>query len=87
MYIHLGSNNVIPLKDIVVIVNITPPLHKEIAAVLEHERNKKKLTVISEKGKEKSMIISTDKIYISPISSNTLYKRGKIAAIMEEDNS
>ena len=82
MYIHLGDSQVIPIKDIIVMVNITTPLQQDLATVLERARKENKLTVISDKGKEKAMVICTDKVYISPISSNTLYKRGKIAAIM-----
>lgn len=82
MYIHLGNNHIIPIKDIVIIVNITQPLSEDLADVIEHARYEKRLVAISENGKEKSMIICTDKIYISPISSNTLYKRGALTNII-----
>lgn len=75
MYIHLGNNYIISAKNIVAILNLEPPVSEDIHDIMEIARSEKNLTNISEKGKEKSMIVCDDQVYLSPISSTTLYKR------------
>lgn len=75
MYIHLGNNHIISAKNIVAILNLEPPVSEDIQDIMEIARSGKNLTNISEKGKEKSMIVCDDQVYLSPISSTTLYKR------------
>lgn len=75
MYIHLGNNHIISAKNIVAILNLEPPVSEDIQDIMEIARSEKNLTNISEKGKEKSMIVCDDQVYLSPISSTTLYKR------------
>lgn len=75
MYIHLGNNYIISAKNVVAILNLEPPVSEDIQDILEIARSEKNLTNISEKGKEKSMIVCDDQVYLSPISSTTLYKR------------
>ncbi|MEN6327125.1 MAG: extracellular matrix/biofilm biosynthesis regulator RemA family protein [Syntrophomonas sp.] len=75
MYVHLGNNFIISFKDIIAILNIEPPVSHDLKDIITIARLDKKLINISEKGKEKSMVICDDKVYMSPISSTTLYKR------------
>lgn len=74
MYMHLGNNCVIPTRDIIAILNV-----EEVSAdtqdIIDMARLDKKLTNISDKGKEKALIICADQVYLSPISSITLYRR------------
>jgi hypothetical protein len=42
---------------------------------MEIARSERKLVNISEKGKNKALVLCDDKVCLSPISSNTLYKR------------
>ena len=79
MYLHLGNNHVVSMREIIAMINITAPVNKSLADFIEKTRKEKKQIIVSEKEKENSMIICDDKIYISPISANTLHKRGRIA--------
>lgn len=75
MYIHLGNNFIIPSERIIAILNITPPISEDLIDIMDTARLDRSLIYISEKGKEKSLIVCNEKIYLSPISSTTLYKR------------
>jgi regulator of extracellular matrix RemA (YlzA/DUF370 family) len=76
MYIHLGNNVVISAKSLIAILNIEPPVAEDLQDIIYTVKASKKAVNISEKGKEKSLILTDTKAYFSPISSNTLYKRG-----------
>lgn len=75
MYLHLGNNYIISNQNIIAILNLNPPLNEDIKDIMEIARSERKLVNISEKGKNKALILCDDKVYLSPISSNTLYKR------------
>lgn len=75
MYIHLGNNYVISAPSVIAILNYEPPISNDIRDVVDIARMERTLVNISEKGKEKSVVICDDKVYLSPISSITLYKR------------
>lgn len=75
MYIHLGNNYIISSKNIIAILNLEPPISEDIQDIMEIARSDKILINISEKGKEKALIVCDDQVYLSPISSTTLYKR------------
>lgn len=75
MFLHLGADVVVPKKDIVAILEIntrSSPITKEF---LEIARDEGFIEYVSESDKEKSFLISTDKVYFSPISCITLKKR------------
>jgi regulator of extracellular matrix RemA (YlzA/DUF370 family) len=78
MYVHVGNNYTVPLKEIITIVNLQDPLSENMQDIIEQARLEKKLKIITDKSKEKSMIICDDGVIISHISSNTLFKRGLI---------
>jgi regulator of extracellular matrix RemA (YlzA/DUF370 family) len=75
MYIHLGDDMVISAIDVVAILNIEEPISADLKDIIEIAEIEKKLVIISKTDKKKSLIVCKDKCYISPISSNTLYKR------------
>lgn len=75
MFLHLGGETIVPKKDIIAILD-----YKKGFSVINKEFMKTAgeegfILSISESGKEKSYIITSDKIYISPISCSTLKKR------------
>ncbi|HAA09419.1 MAG: extracellular matrix regulator RemB [Syntrophomonadaceae bacterium] len=80
MYIHLGNNYIIYSQNIIAILNLDPPIAEDIQDIMEIARSEKKLVNISEKGKDKSLVICDDKVYLSPISSHTLFKRAALFA-------
>jgi len=75
MYIHLGNDMVISGTDVIAILNIEEPVSADLKDILEMAEIDKKMVTISTSEKKKSLIICDDKYYLSPISSNTLYKR------------
>jgi regulator of extracellular matrix RemA (YlzA/DUF370 family) len=76
IYIHLGNNIITSSKNIIAILNIEPPVSADLEDIIEIAKQDKKFINISNKEKEKSLVITDENIYISPISSTTLYKRG-----------
>ncbi|MEQ8173893.1 MAG: extracellular matrix/biofilm biosynthesis regulator RemA family protein [Syntrophomonadaceae bacterium] len=76
MYIHLGNNYIISAQDVVAILNMNTNLSEDLMDIIELARLDKKLVNISEEGKEKALVVCKDKVYLSPISSVTLFKRG-----------
>ncbi len=75
MYIHLGNNYIVSAHSIIAILNYEAPISDDIRDIVEIARMEKRLVNISQKGKEKAVIISDEKVFLSPISSHTLYKR------------
>ncbi|NLW92580.1 MAG: DUF370 domain-containing protein [Syntrophomonadaceae bacterium] len=74
MYMHLGNNCVIPTRNVIAILNMED-LSEDVKDIIEVARLDKKLTNISDKGKEKALVVCSDQVYLSPISSLTLYRR------------
>ncbi len=75
MYIHLGNDVVVSAVDVIAILNIEEPISADLRDIIEIAEIEKKMVTISKKEKRKALIICNDQIYISPISSTTLYKR------------
>ena len=75
MYIHLGNDVLVSFSNLISIVNIENQITKETQAIMNKAESKKKLVMIGRDDKNKSLVVCLDKVYISPISSTTLYKR------------
>ncbi len=84
MYLHLGSDILIDQNKIIAILNLETSSETTIKNFLENINKKKQIKYISEKGKEKSFIITTDGYFFSPISSTTLLKRSESFTDKEE---
>ncbi|MGM7723382.1 extracellular matrix regulator RemB [uncultured Metabacillus sp.] len=77
MYIHLGDNFVVPSKEVVMILDRQSSKASTIVAEFL-EKQKDKMVQLAN-GEAKSIIITLDNIYFSPLSSSTLKKRAQIA--------
>lgn len=76
MYIHLGSDVLIKKNKIVAIIDLETVTEGKLnEKFLNIIKNNKKINYISEKGKEKTLIITLKEHYLSPISASTLFKR------------
>jgi archaeosine-15-forming tRNA-guanine transglycosylase len=84
VYLHLGSDILIDQNKIIAILNLETSSETTIKNFLEDINKKKQIKHISEKGKEKSFIITTDGYFFSPISSTTLLKRSESFTDKEE---
>lgn len=76
MFIHLGGDVVVSKDEVIAILNIQLMKRNEVNRdFMKLAENDGFINTVSEKASEKSVIITTKKIYLSPISSVTLKKR------------
>lgn len=82
MFLHLGENIVVPIKDIIGIFDMETSMYSsdtiQFLRMAEEDGFVQRIT----KEKPKSFVIAEinkkSKIYLSPISSSTLTKRSKL---------
>jgi len=75
MFLHLGGDTIVFKKDIIAILDYKKGFSSINKEFLEIAGNEGFIKSISDPGKEKAYIITSDKIFISPISCSTLKKR------------
>jgi len=87
LFIHLGENVIVHSSDVITILD--QQLLKSSSIVNEFLDNHKSKIVEIANGKVKSVVVTVDKIYFSPLSSGTLKKRSlhisEIETVFEED--
>ena len=83
MFLHLGSDYVIPLKSIVAITDMNA-VKATINQEFINEKRQQHLVVDIAKGQAKSLVITDQKIYLSAISAVTLKKRAGFILESEE---
>jgi len=74
VFLHLGGDVVVSKKDVIMILDtqtLTSPATREFIEIAGDEGFIKNISG----GKEKSYVVTTREIYISPISCKTLQKR------------
>ncbi|MBD1379867.1 extracellular matrix regulator RemB [Metabacillus arenae] len=73
MYIHLGDNFVVPSREVVMILDYyssqASPFYQEFM-----DRQKSQFVHLSQ-SEPKSIVITTEHIYFSPLGSSTLKRR------------
>ncbi len=77
MFLHLGGDTLVDKTDIIVVLNLESTAGSQ--ATKEFLTNVHNLVRIGEAGKEKSLIITSKNLYLSPISAYTLMKRSDSA--------
>ncbi len=80
MYLHLGGEICVKIKDIIAIMDLeTSSISKITRDFLKKTQQKNKVISINEEELPKSYVVTKEEkeiiMYISPISSNTLLKR------------
>jgi len=76
MYLHLGGDILIKKDRVVAIIDLETATEGKInEKFLDNIKKTKKINYISEPGKEKTLIITCQEYFLSPISSTTLFKR------------
>jgi len=76
VFIHLGEDYTIFLDKVIAVINIEGPLDRSVKDIIDLAQVEKKLVRIGDQGREKSLVITDDQVYLSPISSLTLFRRG-----------
>ncbi|MCL6557300.1 MAG: DUF370 domain-containing protein [Firmicutes bacterium] len=77
MFLHLGGDVIIPMKDVIAILNVRAQHSPITQEFLEIARGEKTVHVVAERGKEKSFILTRKQVFVSPISCSTLKKRAE----------
>lgn len=75
MFLHIGEDILVPLRDMIGIVDLSQnpsPINGEFLKTAEEEG-----FVVQLSGKPTSVVICAQKVYLSPISAQTLAKRAQ----------
>lgn len=84
MFLHLGSDVMVPVKEIIAIYDHKTMERDENKLYLEKLKRETTVTDVSS-DEIKSYVVTNDKIYVSVISSLTLKKRARsVKAMMAE---
>ena len=75
MYLHLGNDVLAACTELISIIDIEKQMTKETEEIMKQAQDNKTLVMVGKKEKNKSLVICQEKVYVSPISSTTLYKR------------
>lgn len=78
MFLHLGGDVVVPKKEIIAILDHRTRLSPATKEFMEISKDEGFIKRISQNEKDKSYIVTTKEIFISPISCVTLRKRAEI---------
>lgn len=79
MFLHIGDNILLAKKDIIAILNWETEKERNtnMAFFKNLQQEKKTIFTCKDKDKIKSLVLTEDGVYLSPISSQTLKKRGE----------
>ena len=75
MFLHLGGDVVVLKKDVIAILDIRTRQTAVTKEFIETARDEGFIKNIYDKDREKSFVVTTRDIYMSPISCSTLKKR------------
>ena len=75
MLLHIGGDVSILKKHVIGIFDIEKTDNAATKEFLQTARDSTMLSLVSKNEKNKSFIVTGEKVYLSPISSTTLYKR------------
>lgn len=79
MFLHLGGEISVPRKEVIGIFDLVSTKKSIVSKeFLELALTEKKLVKIPGDQEAKSFVVTSDKVYYSPISSVTLQKRSRI---------
>ena len=84
MFLHLGADTVIPLREVIAINDLKHTPAKANALFIEKMRQADRIVDVSE-NQAKSFVITDGMIYLSAISALTLKKRANHLNVSEHD--
>ncbi|WP_425059457.1 hypothetical protein SCACP_00060 [Sporomusa carbonis] len=84
MFLHLGANTVIPLRNVIAIFDLKIAASAVTDQYIKNVKSSNKLIDISENS-AKSFIITDQNVYMSAISSQTLKKRAGHIPVGDEE--
>jgi regulator of extracellular matrix RemA (YlzA/DUF370 family) len=75
MFLHIGGDNAVSLEELVAILDLETTKRESTKEFLGFAADEKMVVHIGKREREKSIIITSNRIYLSPISAPTLLKR------------
>lgn len=78
MYVHIGGEKVVRSSELIAIFDISIENASNETQQFLNSAHKNKTTEVVSDEKPKSLVITNDKVYYSPISSSTLKKRSRL---------
>jgi hypothetical protein len=75
MFIHVGGEKIIRSSELIAIFDLSIEKHSKISKQFVNEAAKEKRIEVIGEEESKSLVVTVNKIYYSPISSTTLKKR------------
>lgn len=84
MLLLIGNEVVILKKDLVAVLDYNVHLASLTRNFLHAMRGEDRLVNLSEPGKERSVVLTTERVFISSISCHTLKKRVETGLFQEE---
>jgi hypothetical protein len=75
MYVHLGGERIVRASELVAIFDVSVEQSSRISRQFTAWASKRKNVEVIGEEEPKSIVITTRKVYYSPISSSTLKKR------------
>lgn len=75
MFIHLGGDKIIRAAELIAIFDLTVERNSKITKHFTAQALKEKRVETIGEEESKSLVVTIDKVYYSPISSTTLKKR------------
>ncbi|MFC4402321.1 extracellular matrix regulator RemB [Gracilibacillus xinjiangensis] len=84
MFIHIGDDHVIQSEHVVAIIDYSLINSSTINDEMLQGLNDKKLTVTTDDSVTKSIVVTTDKVYYSPLSVLTLKKRASMISTISK---
>ncbi|RPF47167.1 uncharacterized protein DUF370 [Thermodesulfitimonas autotrophica] len=83
MLLHIGNDTVIPKNDLVAVLAYDTAASSATRSFLRSMRSDGRLIVLTEQGKERSIVITTERIYVTGISCQALKRRAE--SVLPED--
>lgn len=75
MFVHLGADCIVKSNEIIAIFNLNSPDCNIYKKFIKNNEDKYEIVDVTEDGVYYSCVLTEKKIYLSAISSMTLYKR------------
>lgn len=83
MFLHIGGDTVVALEELVSILDLETTKKEPTREFLGFAADEKTVVHIGKREREKSIVITSNRIYLSPISTATLLKR----SLLQEEAS
>ena len=75
MFIHLGGEKIIRSGELIAIFDLSVERNSKVSKQSVQQAKKKQLIEVIGEEESKSLVVTKDKVYYSPVSTSTLKKR------------